>query len=369
MPRAARLHLPGGFFHVICRALNREYLLDGEAERERYIGLLEAATKRTDAKVIAWCVMSNHVHLVIRAGEEPLYRMMKRVNVGYAVWKNRRDGRLGPVFANRYKSVLVDHEAHLLELIRYVHLNPVRAEVVTSPDESLWSSHRILAGLQKAPVWFDPTFVWSQFAPRKRQAIEEYRRFVDEGIDGERSPYLSGDAWLEAARETVRTARTELRISDPILGSSDFVAEVLHKLKKGAGPVRVRTREAVRRWRPPLDSLIDLICDELDVPRPVFDAHPKKPGSALARQLLVRVWVQEYRGTQVELARLLNVAGTLVSRWYARSTERLAQQYDAYRQVVDALPRIESSETPTGEDRQRRAVKRTTTVNIEFVDE
>lgn len=369
MPRASRLHLPGGFFHIICRALNREFLFDGDVERKRYVGLLEAASRRAGVKVVAWCVMSNHVHLVLEAGEEPLYRMMKRVNVGYANWKNRRDGRLGPVFGNRYKAILIDEDEHLLELIRYVHLNPVRAGVVAHPDDSDWSSHRFLGGLKEAPKWFDPSFVWSHFAESRDEAIRAYRSFVEDGVGGERSPTLSGDAWLDAALETVRTARTELRVSDPILGSEDFVANVLAKLEEGDASLRLRTREARRGWRPPLDAIIDLICEELDVSRAEFDEHPKRRAAARARQILARIWVQEYKSTQVELARLLKVAGVLVSRWYAKSSENRDAHYGIYQQVVDALPRIESSESASGESVPRRARTNRVTVNVEYVDE
>jgi putative transposase len=369
MPRASRLHLPGSFFHIICRALNREFLFDGDEERKRYVGLLEGASRRAGVKVVAWCVMSNHVHLVLQTGEEPLYRMMKRVNVGYANWKNRRDGRLGPVFAHRYKAILVDEDAHLLELIRYVHLNPVRAGVVAGPDDSDWSSHRILAGLSRAPNWFDPNLVWHQFAENRSEAIAAYRSFVAEGIGEERSPVLSGDAWLDAALETVRTSRTELRVSDPILGSEDFVSDVLARLKDGSASLRLRTREARRRWRPPLDSIIDLICEELDVSRVAFDEHPKRRASAHARQVLARIWVQEYKSTQTELARLLKVAPVLVSRWYAKSSEKRDEQYGVYRQVVDALPGIESLETAGGEVVPQRGKASRVTVNVEFVEE
>ena len=110
MSRSARLHYPGGVFHIISRCVNREFLLEGAAERARYVSLLEAASLPTDARVLACCVMSNHVPLVVRAGEEPLARLMKRVNTGYALWKNKRNRRLGPLFAGRYKALLVEHE-------------------------------------------------------------------------------------------------------------------------------------------------------------------------------------------------------------------------------------------------------------------
>ena len=120
--------------------------------------------------------MSTHVHLVVRAGKEPLARLMGRVNAGYALWKNRKERRIGPVFAQRYKAVLVEEDPYLLELIRYVHLNPVRAGVVHRPEESVWSSHRLYIGLEVVPGWLDDDFVLSQFGRRKELAARYIER-------------------------------------------------------------------------------------------------------------------------------------------------------------------------------------------------
>ena len=98
------------------------------------------------------------------------------------------------VFADRYRSILVEADAHLLELIRYVHLNPVRAGVVAEPSENAWSSHRIYAGLDPAPAWFDTSFILSQFGPEARAARKAYRSFIEDGVGGERRPEFSGDA-------------------------------------------------------------------------------------------------------------------------------------------------------------------------------
>ena len=104
MPRSARIHAPGHVFHIISRCMNREYLLEGPDARKRYLGLLAKGLRQTDASVLAWCLMSNHVHLVVRSGDDPLWRLLKRVHVGYAVWRNRRSRRLGPVFADSKRS-------------------------------------------------------------------------------------------------------------------------------------------------------------------------------------------------------------------------------------------------------------------------
>ena len=140
MPRSSRIHVEGGVYHLISRCLNHEYLLAGEAERRWYLAALERALSRTDTVMIGWCIMSNHAHLVVRSGKRRLSDLMRRVNVSYANWKNRKEKRIGPVFASRYKSILVEEESYLLELIRYIHLNPVRAGLVDRAEDSDWSS-------------------------------------------------------------------------------------------------------------------------------------------------------------------------------------------------------------------------------------
>jgi len=368
--RSLRLDQPGGVFHLISRALNRQPLLEGDDERSHYLALLAEASRRTDARVLAYAIMSNHVHLVVRAGDEPLWRLVKRVHVGYANWKNHRAGRLGPVFADRFKAILVEQDPYLLELVRYVHLNPVRAGVVARPEESTWTSHRFYAGQAPAPEWLDAGFVLDQLAPDRAAARAAYLAFVDQGLGGGRSPVLSGDTWLETAREVARAFRTEARVSGPIVGTEAFVADVLGSMAKVPVPVALRKRADVRATRPPLDALVDLACEVAGVERVAFDERPKQRASTLARQLLARVWVQEYRGTQAEVAAHLKAPAAVVSRWYARSVEKAHEQESSYRELVERLPSIEQWVTvETQESTPRKARVRKTTYAVNLIDE
>ena len=146
MSRTARLSYPGGVFHVVSRFARDEWWLDRAGGREAYLASLECGAEGSDAEVLAYCLMSNHVHLVVVQGEAPLERLMKSVHTSFATWarRSRRSAKaLGPVFAGRPRTVLVERDAYLLELVRYVHNNPVRAGVVRVARNSAWSGLRM----------------------------------------------------------------------------------------------------------------------------------------------------------------------------------------------------------------------------------
>jgi REP element-mobilizing transposase RayT len=327
---------------VISRAVDRHFLFDGDAERARYLQLLGGALRHTDAKVLAWCVMSNHVHLVVEAGQAPLWRLMKSVHVGYANWKNRREGRIGPLFADRYKAVLVDREEYLLELVRYVHLNPVRARVAERPEDSRWSSHRAYLGLDPAPSWLDQREVLDRFGSDPSAARRAFAGFVLEGVENERSPLLSGDERADLVRIATPMFGSGHRPSDGIVGSDAFVAETLGRLSRPAPTLRVRGKVARARVRPPAERLVELICEVLGVDRAAFDERPKARGPRTARYLLARVWVGVYHARRIDLARSLRVRSEQVTRWHHGALERADELHDALETVTERLDGLEA---------------------------
>jgi REP element-mobilizing transposase RayT len=375
MPRAARLDVPDGLFHVISRAIDRHALFDGPTERARYLELLGRALRHTDARVLAWCIMSNHVHLVVQAGQQPLWRLMKAVHVGYAMWKNRRDGRIGPLFAERYKAILVDREEYLVDLVRYVHLNPVRARVVARPEDSTWSSHRAYLGLDPQPAWLHSTDVLGLFGTVLAGSRQAFASFVTAGIGEERSPVLSGDERLRLASLAVPMFGDGYRPSDAIVGSEEFVARTMSGLHRASTGARVRDREGRERARPAASRLADLVCDVLALERTTFDAMPQARGPARARQILAHVWVDVYRGPRIALARELRVRSEQVTRWHHRYLEQVDALHEDAQAVEARLDALESQIA-----REQRLVERAApglakkprgrvSVNLEVADE
>lgn len=130
MPRQRRINIPGIVHHVIVRGLNGEQLFKDDLDRKEILRRLEKGLKETRALCYAWSLMSNHFHLVIRTGEKSLSELMRKVLTGYAVYFNKRYKRKGYVYQNRYKSILCQEDKYMLELVRYIHLNPLRAKIV-----------------------------------------------------------------------------------------------------------------------------------------------------------------------------------------------------------------------------------------------
>lgn len=235
MPRKPRIHLPGGFYHVMLRGNGgQEIFLDPEDGR-LFLAIMAEATGRFGMRVHAWCLMPNHVHLLLQVGAEPLARAMQRITQRYTGFVNKREQRVGHLFQGRYKAVLVDADSYLLELVRYIHLIPVRAGLAKKPDAWRWSSHRAYLGLEDAPILKTDDLL-GRFAGQRKAAIERYHAFVAEG------------AGKGAAALFDRPASAGGRV----LGGEDFVAAALKQ-----------TGEAVAsRAKPPTPAaVVDAVCE------------------------------------------------------------------------------------------------------------
>ena len=158
MPRKARIDAPGALHHIIIRGIERRRIFTDDQDRDNFIERLGEIVSKTKTFCFAWALMPNHAHILLRTGQTPLSTVMRRLLTGYAVWYNRRHRRHGHLFQNRYKSILCQEDPYLLELVRYIHLNPLRAKMVKSLAESdryPSSGHSALMG--KLPREFQDT--------------------------------------------------------------------------------------------------------------------------------------------------------------------------------------------------------------------
>jgi REP element-mobilizing transposase RayT len=191
MARPLRLEFAGALYHVTARGIERHavYLADGEADRMAFLDVLGATAERFEWICHAYCLMTNHYHLLVETPNGNLSRGMRQLNGGYTQYVNRTHGRVGHLFQGRFKGILVEKDSYLLELARYVVLNPVRAAMVGRPGDWPWSSYRATAGETVAPPFLASDLLLRAFADNRADAVARYRRFVAEGIAAQ-SPWL-----------------------------------------------------------------------------------------------------------------------------------------------------------------------------------
>ena len=195
MARPLRIEYPGALYHITSRGDRREAIYLDDEDRRRFLELLGEVCHRFRWRIHAYCLMSNHYHLVAETLEGNLSRGMRQLNGVYTQRFNRRHGHVGHVFQGRYKTIVVQKDAYVLELSRYVVLNPVRARLVAEASAWPWSNYRATSGAEPAPVWLEMDWLWSQFAPDRRQAVRAYGQFVGEGVG-------AGSPWCEVRNQS-----------------------------------------------------------------------------------------------------------------------------------------------------------------------
>jgi putative transposase len=233
MPRGSRLDAPGALHHVMVRGIEGRSIFADDVDRQEWVDRLATIGPETGLSILAWALLPNHFHLLVRTGARPLATTMRRLLTGYAGSFNRRHKRAGHLFQNRYKSILVEEEPYLLELVRYVHLNPLRANILSTLellDGYPWTGHSALMGRVPRP-WQAVGEVLSRFGPRSRHARYRYREYMAEGVGQGRRVDLQGGGLRRSAGgwEVVgklQRGREHGMADERVLGSGTFVEEV-----------------------------------------------------------------------------------------------------------------------------------------------
>ena len=208
MSRPLRLEFEGAFYHVTSRGDRREDIYETDEDRQTFLSLLGAVCDRYHWACHAYCLMSNHYHILVETPDANLSHGMRQLNGMYTRKFNVAHGRVGHVFQGRYKAIVVDADEYLMELARYIVLNPVRAKMVERPEEWPWSSYVAMGNRRAAPDWLEVDGMLACFGEKRRAAVTAYRRFVMAGI-GRESPwaelkgqvYLGDEQFLEAMQD------------------------------------------------------------------------------------------------------------------------------------------------------------------------
>ena len=208
MARQLRIEFPDAFYHVTSRGNERKAVFKSFRDREKFLSYLDSATKRYGAVIHVYCLMDNHYHLFIETPAGNLSQIMQHINGAYTAYFNKKHERSGHLFHGRYKAILVEADEYAKELSRYIHLNPVRAAKVKTPEEYKWSSCQYYIVNRKVPSWLQRDFILGYFDTKRISAMRKYRYFVQKLIDQDyQSP-------LDGIRHSV------------ILGSREFIYEI-----------------------------------------------------------------------------------------------------------------------------------------------
>jgi putative transposase len=313
MPRYARFHVTGGLFHVISRFHDRRFYLDIEGARERYLELLGRAAETHDSRIIAYCLMSSHVHLVLQLGNDPLARLTKQINAPFGNWINKQTKGLGQIFADRPKSVLVHSETHGMALLRYVHNNPVRAGLVSRASDSDWSSHRAYLGLASCPSWLATEAVFGNNHDDEETLRRDLACFVDEGRMEERRPEFSGEVSKALGRRIRRMMGSDVELSYPVLGPDEFVLSSLKEHVHQHGDRQVSKSKGVSA-----EQVIKAVFKSLSLEPGLARSKTKTTPVSRGRALSAWLWVERMGRPQIVMADALNLSPEAVTMMLSR---------------------------------------------------
>lgn len=320
MPRKSRIDVPGAVHHAIIRGIERSPIFKDSKDYENFISRLALILNETSTSCYAWALMKNHVHLLLRTGHLSLTTVMRRLLTGYAQQFNRRYNRSGHLFQNRYKSFLCEEDPYFLELVRYIHLNPIRAGIANDMAELEkfpWCGHSVIMGISKQE-WQDSLYVLSLFRDKQATARQAYYSFVEQGIAFGKRPDLIGGGLIRSAGgwvavQDLRKSKEVFASDERILGGSAFVDSVLKQANENHERKIAATIQGIDMVR-----LIGIVCDHFGLNPATFKSPSKQSHIVLARAIISGIAFDTLRIRGIDIARQLNVTPAAVSRLAAK---------------------------------------------------
>ena len=327
MPRKARIDAPGALHHIIVRGIDRCAIFRDDHDCNQYLERLELVLTETETPCYAWALIPNHFHLLLKTGTDPIATVMRRLLTGHAVYYNRRHRRHGHLFQNRYKSILCQEETYLRELIRYIHLNPLRAGLVEDMkalDRHPYCGHSGLLEKIKRD-WQQVDYVLGFFGKRKAEARKNYRTFVANGVEQGQRPELTGGGLLRsvggwAALAAHRRGKDWVKSDERILGDSEFVNTVLRTSDE-----QMQNSYRLKSEGFEFDTIAERVAQVMDLPLEIVWEKSRRPQVVQARSLLCYWATRELRMSMTETANRLGLTQPAVSI-AARRGEEIARQ-------------------------------------------
>ena len=328
MPRLARIDAPGVLHHVIIRGIERRKIFNDNQDRDNFFDRLAILLPETNITCYAWAFLSNHAHFLFRTGNIPLSTLMRRLLTGYAVSFNLRHKRHGQLFQNRYKSIVCQEDAYLKELVRYIHLNPLRAKIVTDISELnnyTYCGHGVLLKKEKHP-WQDSGYVLSYFGKSLGEAQTGYLQYVEAGIEQGRRPELVGGGLIrslggwQAVKDARFSGQDRIKSDHRILGDSAFVMEVLEEAEE-----KFERFYELKSQGYDLGTIEQKVCGIFGIEPDEIYSKSRQKIRAEARGLYCYWAVEDLGYSLADLARLFGMTGQGIG-YAVRRGERIAKE-------------------------------------------
>ena len=321
MPRKARLDAPGTLHHAVIRGIERGRIVEDDQDRKNFVSRLGDLAQETKTLIYAWSLMTNHAHMLLRSGPSGLPKFMRRLLTGYSVTYNLRHHRSGHLFQNRYRSVVCDEDAYFRELVRYIHLNPLRAGLVrtlSELDSYPWSGHAVLMGRVKHE-WQGRECVLSWFGKGVGEGRRAYRKYMGEGVAQGRRPDLVGGGLVRSyggwsAVLSLRGKGEEAETTDArVLGKGDFVDRVLREgARWSLHPMKQK------EWRRRIRKIIDHRCLEKGMNVEEIRMGSRRGQIPEVRAEIVEELVKKLGVPLAEIARAVGISTSGVSKILGR---------------------------------------------------
>ena len=324
MPRKARIDAPGALHHIIVRGIEKRKIFKDHADRKSFIKRLGDILSGSKTPCYAWALMPNHFHLLLKTGLTPIATIMRRLLTGHAVYFNRRHRRIGHLFQNRYKSILCQEETYLMELVRYIHLNPLRAKQLSDLkklDRYPYCGHSVVLG-NHPNDWQSVDETLKLFGEKLSVARRRYREFVEKGVNQGRRSELVGGGLIRSIGgwQAFDRADAHLKSDERILGDSGFVEEVLKKAQE-----QRERRYQLKATGFNIDQVAEKVAAILGIQCKQVWGKGKHPQTVMARSLLCYWAVHELGISATALARRIGITQPAVSQSVKRG-EAIAKE-------------------------------------------
>ena len=283
MARKPRIHFKGALYHVILRGVDGGPIFKSVKDRAQWEALVEEGCSRFGHKIHAYAWLKDRAHFAIEVADAPLSKVMQNLSFRYTRYFNKQNGRSGPLFHGRYKAILMDSETYLNDLVRYIHVEPLRSKTTKKLDDYKWSGQMAYLGAQEKP-WLTKSVVLGSFAKTEKAAVKKYTAFVKAGLDEDyRQDLMHGS---EGGR---------------LLGDAAFIKKALKPKKKVPKPAT-------------LPQLVKLICGEEKIKEPALKNESRARRESQIRQIITYLAMELEIGTLTDLSKRFNRDLTTMSR-------------------------------------------------------